>query len=415
MLFWLFVFSIPIVSSVLTVRFDPPNGTVIPSSSSLFIESLGSTHLCITTTQNIIPQCKTGINATNGCIFGCTQINAESVTITTTSENKARVSVVGCINKTETSIVSTAEYDISAASGIVTFSPLPSSGNVKIGSKITMSSSKSTYLCVTEDSTTPTCTNSDTPTCGIGEIHLGSTTELIIKDGLVFAGRGCTTNIQGSSDTVRVEYTMGPIAAAPTFQIIGDYLNTSIKQETIIVRNNAKIRAVSNSSVIVCMKSYLLSSDDDSTTTTTTTPTVLVPPTCNQENATCGIGSSSNDIVIDNTIVTIVKAIGCASASEAGTNSNIVTNQYKIGKIVQPVEAFPSKKGKLQEFSAISLTSTNADNVCWSTDVNFGPSDTLCKSDGSGCVENAILASSTTMPNITRSNVPMTIKVEGKK
>ena len=39
---------------------------------------------------------------------------------------------------------------------------------------------------------------------------------------------------------------MGPIAAPPTFQIIGDYLNTSIKQETIIVRNNAKIRAVSN-------------------------------------------------------------------------------------------------------------------------------------------------------------------------
>ena len=117
-------------SSALDVRFDPPNGTIISSGSSISIESVGATHLCFTTSSSIDPQCVSGAN----CSFGSTKILAESTTITTPFDSTARITAVGCDGSTNiTSESLSAVYTISASAGVVTYSPLPSLGNVRIG------------------------------------------------------------------------------------------------------------------------------------------------------------------------------------------------------------------------------------------------------------------------------------------
>ena len=398
----------------LTVRFDPPNNTIISSSSSIYFESVGATHLCYTT-SGILPQCKSGgINATAGCILGSTKILAESYTYTTTSETTARIAAVGCVGLNTTSTVSAVNYDISASAGIVQFDPSPSSGNVKIGTKITVSSTKATYLCIATDGTTPTC--ADGGICGVGKVHSGDRAEVTIEDGIYtfysFDVIGCTTKVQGASESAHVQYTTGPVAGKPMFQIEGDHLNTSTSGSTTIVRSGAKINATSNSSTIVCLRSWLVKSSDDAAASPNTTPPNTTPPTCNIMNGTCGIGSSSDAVSIISSGTTVVSAIGCTLASDAGTNSLVVQSRYNIGKIVKPVTASPSKKGKVQEDTTIYLDSENADLVCWSTDVGFEPNDSLCHPDGSACVTNAVKASDA-MPNVTTLNVPMTVKVEG--
>ena len=290
----------------LTVRFDPPNNTIISSSSSIYFESVGATHLCYTT-SGILPQCKSGgINATAGCILGSTKILAESYTYTTTSETTARIAAVGCVGLNTTSTVSAVNYDISASAGIVQFDPSPSSGNVKIGTKITVSSTKATYLCIATDGTTPTC--ADGGICGVGKVHSGDRAEVTIEDGIYtfysFDVIGCTTKVQGASESAHVQYTTGPVAGKPMFQIEGDHLNTSTSGSTTIVRSGAKINATSNSSTIVCLRSWLVKSSDDAAASPNTTP-----PTCNIMNGTCGIGSSSDAVSIISSGTTVVSVV----------------------------------------------------------------------------------------------------------
>ena len=108
----------------------------------------------------------------------------DSVTIQATYAAFAEIQLVGCVNKTNTELLETVFYPISATdAGVVTFDPMPSAGNRKLHDSVAMSSANAVYLCVTNDNTNPTCTATEVGhTCGNGVTHLGNTVHFNITN-----------------------------------------------------------------------------------------------------------------------------------------------------------------------------------------------------------------------------------------
>jgi len=398
--------------SALDVRFDPPNGTIISSGSSISIESVGATHLCFTTSSSIDPQCFSDANATSGCSFGSTKILAESTTITTSFDSNARITAVGCDGNITSELLS-AVYTISASAGVVTYSPLPSLGNVRIGDIVQIQSNKATYMCVTQDGTSPTCSSGSEQICGNGESYLGDRVndlEITNSQGIIDA-RGCTDNAEGNSEIVRAKYTLGPVAQAPAFVVIGNQVNETNAEGVLVVRTGAQVSANSNFATTVCYFVSDLKEDDDNDSEDSSEENV-VAPTCNNEDGSCGAGSTSNPVVIVKLTTVIVSAIGCTLDAEAGTDSIVTQSRYTIGKIVKKVTVNPIGKGKVQTGTTLQLNSVNADAICWSSDTSFSVDDTLCLEDGTGCVLGAH-DTTNVLPNVTILTSPMTVTVEG--